>query len=99
MAMPDSSSGSEGRKVSPRVTKRGTSKPVASPSCGPFPLPRIVTVSFSLSYVGFLKNWFVVSKKFVADDDVVVEAAKDDATVSLSTNVSIVQQLEKTFSL
>ena len=62
-----------------QLRKRGQSKPDVSPSGGPFPHQRIVTVSFSPSYVGFLKNWFVVSTKFLADDDVVVEATESDA--------------------
>ena len=49
VAMPDSSSisGSEGRQVSARVTKRDDSKPGASPSCDPFPHKRIVMDSYS----------------------------------------------------
>ena len=47
VAMPDSSSsGSEDSQVSPTVTKRGNSKPDASPSCGPFPQKRIVVDSY-----------------------------------------------------
>ena len=71
VAIPDSrNSGSNGSgcsRISVRVTKRDDSQPDVSPSCGPFPHLRIVTVSFSLSHVGFLKNWFVVSTKFLAD--------------------------------
>ena len=58
VAMPDSSnsgsSGSEGSRISLRVIERDDSKPYVSPSCGPFPHQRTVTVSFSPSYVGFL---------------------------------------------
>ena len=53
-----SSSGSEGSRISLRVVKRDDSKPDVSPSCGPFPRKRIVTVSFSPSYVDFLKILF-----------------------------------------
>ena len=68
--MPDSSSsGSVGSRVSMRVTKRDDWKSDVSPSCSPLPHQRIVTVSFSPSYVGFWKKWFVVSTKFLADDD------------------------------
>ena len=58
-----------------RQRRRDDLKPDVSPTCGPFPHQRIVTVSFSRSYVGFLKNWFVVSTKLV-DDDVVVEVRR-----------------------
>ena len=43
-----------------------------------------VQESFSASYVGFLKNWFLVSTKFLADDDVVAEATESDAAVRWS---------------
>ena len=46
-----SSSGNAGSRISLRVTKRDDSK---SPSCGPFPHQRIVTVSFSPSLKGQL---------------------------------------------
>ena len=84
--MPDSSSssGSDGSQVSPRVTKRGNSKPVASPF-DPFPQKRTVVDGYSSSHVDFLTDWFVASSKFLVDDGFVVVAAKDDATVSLST--------------
>ena len=84
VAVPDSSSssGSTGSQVSLRVTKRDDSKSDVSPSCGPFPHQRIVTVSFSPSYVGFSKKWFVVSTKFLVDDDVDVVAAESDAAAS-----------------
>ena len=87
VAMPDSSSssGSEGSRISLRVTNGDDPRPDVSPSCGPFPHQRIATVSFSPSYVGFLVNWFVVSTKFLADDDVFVVATEDTATVSLIT--------------
>ena len=78
---------------------RDDSKPDVSPSCGPFPLQRIVTVSFSPSYVGLLNSWFVVSTKFLVDDDVVVEATESDAAVSWITDVSMAQQLGKPFAL
>ena len=39
------------------VTKRDDSESDVSPSCGPLPHQRIVTVSFSFSYVGFLSSW------------------------------------------
>ena len=65
--------------------KRDDSKPDVSPSCGPFPHQWIVTVSFSPSYVGFWKNWFVVSTKFLVDDDVVVETTDaSEAQASLN---------------
>ena len=95
MAMPDSDSGSgsAGSLISLRVTKRDV-----SPSCGPFPHQRIVTVSFSPPYVGFSKNWFVVSTKLLVGDDVVV-ATESVAAASWIADVSMVQQLEKTFRL
>ena len=100
VAMPDSSSsGSEGSQVSLRVTKRDNSKPNISPSCSPFPLQRIVTVRFSLSHVGFLKNRFVVCTKLLVDDNVVVEATESDAAVSWIADVSMAQQLTTRFSL
>ena len=102
VTMPDrcsSSSGSEGSQVSPRVTKRGNSKPDASPFCGLFPRKRIVVDSYSSSHVYFLTNWFVASPKFGVDDGIAVVAAEDDATVSLITDVSIVQQKERFFAL
>ena len=90
VAMRDSSSsGSSGRRgsrISPSSTKRANSNRDVSPSCGPFPHQRIVTVSFSPSYFGFLKNWFVVSTKFLADDDVVVDATESEAAVSWHNN-------------
>ena len=55
-------------------------------------------VSFSPSYVGFLKNLFVDSTKFFVDDDVVVEATGSDAAVSWLADVSMVQQLGKPFA-
>ena len=84
MAMSESksSSGNGSSRISLRVTKRDDSKPDVSPSFGPFPHQRIVTVSFSPSYVGFLKNWFVVNSKFLVDDDVVVEVTESDAAPS-----------------
>ena len=39
------------------------------------------------------------STKFLADDDVVVEAMESDAAVSWIADVSMVQQLGKTFTL
>ena len=76
-----------GSRISPSSTKRANSNRDVSPSCGPFPHQRIVTVSFSLSYFGFLKNWFVVSTKFLADDDVVVvDATESEAAVSWHNN-------------
>ena len=96
VAMPDSnSSGSEGSQVLPRAIKRGNSKPDASPSCGPIPHKRIVMDSYSSSHVDFLTNWFVDSTKFFVDDDI----AGDDATVSLITDVSTVQQIERLFDV
>ena len=98
--MPDSSSsGSEGSQVSPRETKRGNSKPDASASRGPFPHKRMVVDSYSSSHVDFLTNWFVVSIKSLVHDDLVVMAAEDDAMVSLITDVSVVQQMERPFAL
>ena len=100
VAMPDSNSssrGSAGSRISLRVTERDDSKSDISPFCGPFPHQRIGMVSSSLSYVGFLKNWFVVSTKFLADDDVVVEASA--AAVSWIADVIMVQQLGKPFAL
>ena len=41
----------------------------------------------------------MVSTKFLVNDDIVVVAAEDDATVSLITNVSMVQQMERLFAL
>ena len=38
--------------------------------------------SCSPSHIDFLTNWFVASTKFLADDDVVVEATESDAAVS-----------------
>ena len=100
--MPDSSSGSssgsEGSQASPRVTKRGNSKPDVSPFCGPFPQKRIVVDRYSSSHVDFLTNWFVASVKLGVDDGIVV-AAEDDATVSWITDVSMVQQIERLFTL
>ena len=64
------------------VTKRDDSKPGASPFCGPCPHKRIVMDSCSPSHVDFLRNWSVASTKFLADDDVVVEATESDAAVS-----------------
>ena len=71
---------------------RDDSKPDVSPSCGPFPHKRIVTVSFSPSHVGFLKIWFVVSTKFLVDD-VVVVATENEAAARLIADVSMAQQL------
>ena len=72
VAIPDSNSstGSASSRISLRATRRGNSKSDVSPSCGPFPHQQIITVSFSPSYVGFSKNWFVVSTKFLVDDHV-----------------------------
>ena len=49
--------------------------------------------------VDFLTNWFVASMNFRVDDGIVVVAADDDATVSLITYVSMVQQIERLFTL
>ena len=88
MARPDSSrSGSVDRRISLRVTKRDDSKSDVSPYCGPFPHQRIVTVSFSLSYFGFSKNWFAVNTKFLVDDDVVVVGTESDAAASWIADV------------
>ena len=38
--------------------------------------------SFSFPHIDFLTNWFMASTKFLADDDTVVVAAEDDATIS-----------------
>ena len=38
--------------------------------------------SCSPSHIDFLTNWFVASTKFLADDDVDVEATESDAAVS-----------------
>ena len=90
MAMPDSSSsGSVGSRISLRVSKRDDSISDVSPSCGPFPHHRIITISFSPS---------VVSTKFLADDDVVVEATESDAAVSWIADVSMAEQLTTRFS-
>ena len=51
--------------------------------------------SYSSSHVDFLTNWFADSTKFLVDDD----TAGDDATVSLITDVSMVQQLERPFAV
>ena len=99
VAMPDSSSGSEGSHVSPTLTKRGNSEPDASPSCGPFQHKRTVMDSYSASHVDFLTNWFVDTAKFLVDDETVVVAAEDAATVSLITDVSMVQQMERPFAV
>ena len=53
--------------------------------------------SYSSSHADFLTNWFVDSTKFLVDDDTVVVAAEDDATVSLITDVSIGTANGKTF--
>ena len=63
------------------VTNRDDSKPDASSFCGPCPHKRIVMDSCSPSHVDVLTNWFVASTKFLADDDVVVEATESDAAV------------------
>ena len=84
-------------EVSPRRTKRGNSKPDASSYCGPFPQQRIVVDRYRSSHVDFLTTWFVASSKFWVDDGMVVVAAEDDATVSLITDVSMVQQMERLF--
>ena len=55
--------------------------------------------SYSSSQVDFLTNWFVASMKFGVDDGIVVVAAEDDATVSLITDVSRVQQIDRRFTL
>ena len=55
--------------------------------------------SYSPSRVDFLTNCLVVGTKFLITDDIVVVAAEDDATVSLITNVSMVQQMERLFAL
>ena len=99
VAVPDSSSGSEGSRTSPRGTKKDDSEPDVSPSCGRFAQQWIVTVSFSPSYAGFLENWFVVSTKFLVDDDVVVVATENNAAASSIADVSMVQQLGKPFAL
>ena len=101
VAMPDSSSssGGEGSHVSPRVTKRGNSKPDSSPFCGPFPQKRIVVDSHSSSHVDLLTHWFVASTKFGVDDGIAVVAAEDAVTVSLITDVSMVQRIERLVAL
>ena len=66
------------------VTKRDDSKPDASSFCGPCPHKEIVMDSCSPSHVDFLTNWSVASTKFLADDDVVLEATESDAAVSRS---------------
>ena len=50
---------------------------------------------YSSSHVDFLTNWFVDSTKFLVDDD----AAEDDATASLVTDVSMVQRIERLFAV
>ena len=45
-----------------------------------------------------LKNWFVVSTKFLVDDDVVMEATENDAATSWMFDVSVVQQLRRLFA-
>ena len=55
--------------------------------------------SSTLSHVDFLTNCLVVSTKCLVNDDIVVVAAEDDATVSLITNVNIVKQMERLFAL
>ena len=99
VAMPDNSgsSGSEGSRISPRATKRDHFKPDVSPSCGPFPHKRTVTVSSSHPHVDFLTKWFAASTKFLVDDDVV--ANENDAVASLIVDVSMVQQLGRLFAL
>ena len=49
-----------------------------------------MTVSFSPSYVGFLKNWFVISTKCLVDDDFVVVATESDAAASWIADISMV---------
>ena len=93
VAMPDSSSGSEGSRISLRVHKRDDSKPDVSPSCCPFPKKRIVTVTSSDPHVDFLMTWFAASTKFL--DDVVVVATENDAMAS--ADVNMVQQLGRPF--
>ena len=63
------------------MTHRDDSKPDASSFCGPCPHKRIVMDSCSPSHVDVLSNWSVASTKFLADDDVVVEATESDAAV------------------
>ena len=81
-----SSNGGESTQVSPRLTKSGNSKPVASLFCGPLPPQRIVGDSYCPSNVDFMMNWFVV-------------AAEDGATVSSITDDSMVEQMERSFAL
>ena len=50
--------------------------------------------SYSSAHVDILTNWFVDNTKFLVDDDTVAVAAGDGATVSLITDVSMVQQME-----
>ena len=38
--------------------------------------------SYSCTHIDSLTNWFMASTKFLVDDDTVVVAAEDDATVS-----------------
>ena len=51
--------------------------------------------SCSSLHLDFLTNWFVGSSRFLVDDGIVVVAAENDATVSLITDVSTVQQIER----
>ena len=64
--------------------------------------------SCSPSHIDFLTNWFVASTKFLADDDVVVEATESDAAVRgsdafnpspLSFFRSLARSLSGTFAL
>ena len=55
--------------------------------------------SHRFSHVDLLTNWFVASTKFWVNDGIVVVAAEEDAAVSLITDVSIVQQMERPSAL
>ena len=55
--------------------------------------------SHRFSHVDLLTNWFVASTKFWVDVGIVVVAAEEDAAISLITNVSIVQQMERPSTL
>ena len=83
--MPDSSgsgSGSEGTRISLRTRR----------------LAILWSVSTQAECHKFLKNWFVVSTKFLVDDDFVVGATENDAAASLIADVSLVQQVRRPFA-
>ena len=72
----------EGSRISPRRPRERRLE------ASPFPHQRIVTVSFSRSDVAFLKNLFVVSTKFLTDDDFVVEVTESDAAVRPDVSIN-----------